>query len=114
LMPTKNWDWGRRHSWACWRRGETSGCHENALMCLSVNSEECASRRSPPISRNIWGGGRRRSRPFGKRNEWDHSIDHSDASHQPTYLIATCLTSSDGKVTKYPYQGMRNNLGENS
>jgi hypothetical protein len=40
------------------------------------------------------------------------SIDHSDTSHQPTYLIATPLTSSNVKVTKY--EGMRNNVGENS
>jgi hypothetical protein len=34
------------------------------------------------------------------------SINHSDITHQPTYLIATPLTSSNVKVTKY--QGMRN------
>jgi len=98
FTPTKNWDWGRRHSWACWRRGETSGCHENALMFF-LSTPKNVPLADPLLFHGIFGG------PGGGDlvllgSVMRPSIDHSDASHQPTYLIATCLTSSNGKVTK--------------
>jgi hypothetical protein len=78
LHADKNWDCGRRHSWACWRWGETSGCHENALVFF-LSTPKDVPVADPLLFHGIWGEGG--SRPFGKRNETLNWLWYESPTH---------------------------------